>query len=107
MRFWNLSIIAASMCACGAAAAQPELTGKTWTGGACLVNMLFDADGHFGEFNDEGQDHYGQWEIEDGELYLVYDDMSYQHAEFKNDAFSVYYYDGPGEYHSCTFKASI
>lgn len=91
----------------GAAGAQPMLAGTTWTGGPCMIDILFDADGRFGEYNDEGEDHFGQWEMDGGELYLVYDDMSYQHAEFTDGAFRVEYHDGQGESHSCEFRSSL
>lgn len=103
----RLSLIVLSVFLCGAAQAQPMLTGKTWTGESCLVDFLFDDNGRFGEYNDEGENHYGEWEVDGDILYLVYDDMSYQQAEVRDGVFSVYYYDGPDETHSCEFSAAL
>lgn len=83
------------------------LAGTTWTGGACMIDFLFGPDGRFGEYNDGGEDHYGQWEMDCDVLYFVYDDMSYQQAEFRDGAFLVEYYEGSGESHSCEFISSL
>lgn len=100
-----LTVLLVSLC--GAAQAQPPLTGRTWTGGSCLVDFLFDDDGRFGEYNDDGGNHYGQWEMDGEILYLVYDDMSYQKAEVRDGVFSVYYYDDSDEPHTCEFSAEL
>ncbi len=103
---WRV-LAAAVVSLSGVIAAPPTLTGTTWTGDACMIDFLFGPDGRFGEYNDGGENHYGQWEMDGNVLYLVYDDMSYQQAEFRDGAFSVAYYDGPGESHSCEFRSSL
>lgn len=116
MRNFGVLITLVSIFACGAANAQSQsvpvaqsmLMGATWTGRTCLTEFLFEPDGQFAEYNDNGEDHHGQWEIDAGKLYLVYDDMSYQQAYFSNDgSFKVRYFDGPGVSHSCEFTSVL
>ena len=71
------------------------------------MTFMFGADGTFGEYDDLGENHFGEWEVEDGALYLVFQDESYLKGEMTADSFEVAYAREQGATEDCVFSASL
>lgn len=108
MRILGLILAAvAACCSSAAAAAGLGLSGKTWISNSCLVTLIFDRNGTFGEYNDLGEDHFGRWTVESGDLYMVFEDNTYLKAGMSDDFLIVNYPERAGEVRDCFFTSTI